>query len=308
MNRVSSLHSIHDFFDVIIVGAGPAGLSGALVLGRCQRRVLLFDDGTARNAASRAVHGFFTRDGCSPADLQRIGFEQLRPYSVTIHRAHVSRASKVPGGFAVYADHTHWCGKKLLLATGVRDRELDVPGAAELTGAGVYQCPYCDGWEVRGRALGAYVPNHEAVEFALGMLTWSSDVALFTGGLVRLDRRARERLARHRIATYEAPVTAIAGEPGRLEAIVLASGERVRRDALFVHAGQTTHSKLAQELGCRVLPNGTIRAGDRQNTQIRGLYIAGDLATDVQAISVAVADGYKAGVAINRELREEQFG
>jgi len=67
-------------YDVIIVGAGPAGLSAALVLGRCRRRVLVCDSGRPRNAASQALHGYLTRDGIAPAELLRIGRDQLRQY------------------------------------------------------------------------------------------------------------------------------------------------------------------------------------------------------------------------------------
>ena len=64
-------------WDAVIVGAGPAGLNAALVLGRCRRKVLVFDDGRPRNAASHAVHGFLSRDGIDPAQLRQIAREQL---------------------------------------------------------------------------------------------------------------------------------------------------------------------------------------------------------------------------------------
>ena len=71
-------------YDTIIIGGGPAGLSAALVLGRCRRRVLLCDSGRYRNDASRAMHGFLSRDGIHPAELRRIGREQLKPYGVEL--------------------------------------------------------------------------------------------------------------------------------------------------------------------------------------------------------------------------------
>ncbi len=69
-------------FDVIIAGAGPAGLNAALVLGRARRRVLVCDTDHPRNAVSLAVHGFLSRDGASPEELRRVGREQSRPYEI----------------------------------------------------------------------------------------------------------------------------------------------------------------------------------------------------------------------------------
>src|SRR3954453_9908665 len=89
-------------YDVIIVGGGPAGLNAALILGRCRRRVLLVDSGTPRNAVSRGVHGFLTRDGELPGEMRRIGREQLKAYpNVEIHDGAICEARCRGDGFAV---------------------------------------------------------------------------------------------------------------------------------------------------------------------------------------------------------------
>src|SRR5689334_13284223 len=110
-------------YDVIIVGGGPAGLSAATILGRARRRVVLFDDGTYRNEASRGVHGFLTRDGIHPAELRRIGREQMARYEVEYLCNHVTAARPTAQGFEVdLADGSRYRSRKLLLATGVADR------------------------------------------------------------------------------------------------------------------------------------------------------------------------------------------
>src|ERR1051325_6830777 len=107
-------------YDVVIVGGGPAGLSAATVLGRCRRRVLLCDDGRYRNDASRALHGFLSRDGIHPAELRRIGREQLSRYEIEIRNVQVQDARAVDRHFELrLEDGVQILSRRLLLATGV---------------------------------------------------------------------------------------------------------------------------------------------------------------------------------------------
>ena len=109
-----------DPWDTIIVGGGPAGLSAALVLGRCRRKVLLFDDGQPRNQVSHAVHGFLSRDGIPPAELRAISHEQLARYAcVVVDRSRVVDAARSGNGFMVHTgDGRGFRCRKLLLAPG----------------------------------------------------------------------------------------------------------------------------------------------------------------------------------------------
>src|SRR5689334_22114413 len=136
-------------YDVIIVGAGPAGLSAALMLGRSRRRVLVCDTGRPRNAASRAMHGFLTRDGMPPLEFLAVAREQLRQYdTVETRDVEVVAASyRSDACFHVaLADGSHHASRKLLIATGVVDNVPEIPGFRELYGRCVFHCPYCDGW------------------------------------------------------------------------------------------------------------------------------------------------------------------
>src|SRR4051812_12312659 len=187
--------------DVLIVGGGPAGLSAALVLGRCRRRVLVVDAGRPRNAASRAMHGYLGRDGLDPREFLRLGREEIARYGVEFLDAEVDAArGPAPDGvtgpdssFEVMTeDGRRIYSRRLLLATGVRDVLPPIDGAEAYYGRGVHHCPYCDGWEYRDRALVAYGAGPAAVGLALSLRTWSDRVtACADGG--RVARGDRER-------------------------------------------------------------------------------------------------------------------
>jgi thioredoxin reductase len=293
-------------YDVIIVGGGPAGLSAALILGRCRRRVLVCDDGNPRNAASHASHGVFTRDGTPPAELLRLGREQLEPYGVELWNVHIADARAVNGGFEVMLEEgaTLRC-RRLLLATGVVDELPCVEGIQPLYGRSVWHCPYCDGWEVRDQPLAAYGRGHDGVELALGLKTWTDDILLFTDG-GRPPSAQEQQLLRHEgIRWYGGRIARLEGTEGQLERVVLASGEAIPRRGLFFHTHPRQRSLLASRLGCTFTRKGAVKTRKLEDTGVPGLYVAGDASRDVQFVIVAAAEGAKAALAINKSLRIE---
>jgi thioredoxin reductase len=290
-------------YDVVIVGAGPAGLSAALILGRCRRRVLICDHGSPRNAASHGLHGFLTRDGTEPADFLRIGREQLGPYeSVELRQIEVVDGKRTNSGFTLtLADDTTIVSNKLLLATGVRDTLPEIQGILPLYGRSVFHCPYCDGWEMRDRKLAVYGPRETGVGLALELTLWTGDLVLCTDGL-ELSSEDRQRLKKHGIGLREERVTRVTGVNGMLRVIDFVNGEPLEREGLFFSTGQHQGSDLARKLGCDFTQEGSVRTGEYETTNVPGLYVAGDASRLVQLAIVAASEGAQAAFAINKEL------
>lgn len=294
-----------DSFDVVIVGAGPAGLSAALILGRCRRRVLVCDSGSPRNAASHALHGFLTRDGIPPTEFLRIGREQLRQYpTIKFRHCEVKDAQRVDDGFTLtFDDSTQVSCTKLLLATGVVDRLPAVEGLLPLYGRTVFHCPYCDGWEMRDRQLAIYGSGKNGAGLALEMTLWSHDLVLCTDGREKIPDDELPRLQHYNIKVYDAPIRRLIGtDDGLLQQIEFTTGEKIARDAMFFSTGNDQRSDLAQKLGCQFNEDGAVDTGDYEITNVPGLYVAGDASRLVQLAIVAAAEGAKAAFAINQEL------
>jgi thioredoxin reductase len=267
---------------------------------------VIFDDGKYRNEASRAVHGFLTRDGIHPAELRRIAREQLARYEVEYRCLHINAARPIDGGFEVVLDDgaVLQC-RKLLLATGVTDLIPEVEGMRRFYGAGVYHCPYCDGWEVRDRPLAAY--GKAAAGLAASLKTWSSDVILCTDGPATLKADETGRLERLGIPVYRQKLARVEGGES-LDQIVFADGLVLPCRGIFFSTGQRQRCDLAADLGCAFTKKGAVRTGKLEGTNIPGLFVAGDASKDVQLAVVAAAEGAKAAIAINSALQEEDAG
>jgi thioredoxin reductase len=292
-----------DSYDVAIVGAGPAGLSAALILGRCRRRVLICDHGSPRNAASHALHGFLTRDRIAPAEFLRIGREQLEPYqSVDFKQTEVLNIERSASGFTLsLADHTNTHCKKLLLATGVKDTLPEIEGILPLYGRSVFHCPYCDGWEMRDRKLAVYGAGESGLGLALELTLWTNDLVLCTDGS-EVSTKDSQRLRKHGIRIRDQRIRRLKGSDGLLKEIEFAAGEPLQRDGLFFSTREYQGSDLARKLGCEIDEDGSVKTGDYEITNVPGLYVAGDASRLVQLAIVAAAEGAQAAFAINQEL------
>ena len=297
---------MRETWDAVIVGGGPAGLSAALILGRCCRRVLVADEGRQRNRFSEHMHGFLTRDGMPPREFMSAAREQLRPYeNVHLIEDLVEDATCLGSAFKVsLRHHEPITARSVLLATGVVDHLPPLPGIEPLYGKSVHHCPYCDGWEWRGQRFAAYGSGDDkGAGLALLLRQWSEDVMLFSNGPADLSSAMRARLRDRSVALYEGAIARLEGEGARLKRIVLNDGDAVERDVLFFNTGQHQRSPLASNLGCKFTDRGGVDAGELDvATEIEGLYVAGDVTRDVQLVALAVAEGVKAAFAINKLL------
>ena len=295
-------------YDVAIVGAGPSGLSAALMLGRCRRRVIVIDDGQPRNRATAATHGLLTRDGAPPSELVDLGRAELARYTTVEMRAGtVTAAQGTRGAFTVQCDDGRtFESRRLLLATGVVDELPDIVGLEALYGRSVHHCPFCDAYEYADRPLAAYGRGRSGVAAALILLAWTDDVVLLTDGKP-LGRQARARCERHGVAVREEPVSRLVGRGGKLERIEFKEGPPLKRAALFFSTSQKQRSDLPRLLGCEFTAEGAVMTRDHETTNVPGVYVVGDASRRDQKLAVAAAEGTLAAMKIHESLWKEDL-
>jgi thioredoxin reductase (NADPH) len=294
-----------DTVDCLVVGAGPAGLTAAVYLGRFRRRTAVVDAGHSRAALIPESHNLAAfPEGIRGPDLLRRMHAAAARYGAPAVPGQVTALARGPRGFtATLADGGAMAARAVLLATGVVDVEPALPGLTDAIRDGyVRHCPICDGWEARDSRIGVIGLGGGAVGEALFLRTWSDDVTLLTLGRGRLDDAERARLAAAGVAVAEGRVASLRLRNGRIEALCAADGVELRFDTLYSALGTRVRSELAVTLGARVDQAGGIITDGHQRTTIDGLWAAGDVVCGLDQVAVACGQAAMAATAIHRAL------
>jgi thioredoxin reductase len=300
-------------FDVVVIGGGAAGLSGALALARSRRSVLVVDGGQPRNAPAEGVHNFLTRDGTPPHQLFDLGRAEVRRYGGRIEPGNVGSVRQADDGFVVELDGRAVRARRILLATGARDELPDIPGLADRWGIDVLHCPYCHGWEVRGRRIGILATGPMAAHQALLFRQLSSHVVFLQHVGPALPEEQRVELDALGISVVEGEVVEVETGDGRLRGVRLADGRRLELDALAVASVVVPRAEVVAPLGLEPVP---VRMGEHilgwqlpaepnGATAVPGLWVAGNVSSVPAQVMTSAAAGLTAGAGINAELAAE---
>jgi thioredoxin reductase len=307
---------VDERYDVVVIGGGAAGLSGALALARARRSVLVVDSGDPRNAPAGQVHNYLGRDGVAPGELLAAGRAEVAGYGgeVVSGRVTSTRRQEDGGDIALVLDDGHEVlARRLLLATGLVDELPDLPGVRDRWGRDVLHCPYCHGWEVRDRAIGVLGGGPTAVHQALMWRQWSPDVTLFRHTGPAPSPEEAEQLAARGIRVVDGEVAGLDVTADALSGVRLTSGEVVARQAVVVAPLFAARDDLPAGLGLELVDlqmNGYVigrhvAADPTGATAVPGVWVAGNVADLRAQVISAAAAGLNAGAMINADLIAE---
>jgi thioredoxin reductase len=297
-------------FEACVVGAGMAGLSAALILGRARRATLVADAGPGRNAPARAVHAVIGHDGTPPEQLQTLASQQVTAYpDVTIAASPVTQVAGQKDAFEiVLADGQRYRARRVLLATGIADQLPPIEGLLPLWGRTVVHCPYCHGWELRGQPLAFLILRAADVFGGLKLTHLSSDVVGLLNGAPDPPPAQQELLRKAGITLRAEPIARLARDGDRLRQVIFTDGMCLDRAGLFVHPPARQAAPFAARLGCDMLPDDIVAVDDLGRTSVPGVYAAGDMARRPamplpgQLATIAAAAGTLAALAIDQDL------
>jgi thioredoxin reductase len=294
-------------YDVVVIGAGPAGLSAALNLVRARRRVLLVDGNRPRNAATLHSHGFLTRDGVSPSELRKLGRAEVATYpEATVVQAVVEEARPTDGGWTVRGS---WRGAPVtarsaavVIATGLREAFPALPSLRAFYGTSVHSCTECDAYEKAGEPLALIGESDDLAVRALVLGAWSDDLVVFTNGMAGLTAEDRHDLAVAGIGVEDGRVADIEGDRTGMTGVRMVDGRVIARSGAFVRPEWHVDLDFVQaELDLD--REGLVVVDRSGRTSVRGLYAVGDVTPPgPEQLIVAAGAGAVTAAAVHRDL------
>jgi thioredoxin reductase len=303
---------MRDEYDVVVIGGGAAGLSGAVALGRSRRSVLVVDSGEQRNAPAEAMHNYLGREGLNPLELVAIGRDEVAQYGGEVVK---DRVTEVQPGFRVRLESgQNVKARRLLIATGLRDELPEVEGLAERWGKDVIHCPYCHGYEHRDEAIGVLASTPMVTHQALMFRQLSEDVTVFAHTAPEISADDRRQLAAVGVRVVDGEVAAVLSGPDGITGVQLVSGEVVPRQVVVV--GPRFSPRLEGLKGLE-LETAEMKVGDfvlgshvkvdpTGKTEVPGVWAAGNVSAPMAQVVVSAGQGLMAGAAINGDLIMEE--
>ena len=296
--------------EVVVIGAGPAGLAVGLNLVRARRSVVMIDSNRPRHAVTLKSHGYVTQDGTPPLEFRRMGREEFEAYDEgTVLQASVTDISRKGDGFVVTATErggdTHSLeAANVVLATGLAESFPEIPSLRQFYGTSAHSCMECDGYEYKDKRLALIGETEDVAERAILLSQWSKDVVLLTNGHDAVSDWWKDKLAERNIAVDPRVIDDIEGQPGGLlTGIRFRDGDVLARDGVFVRPHWTPSVAFLDSLHVVRAMDGLITVDNEGRTSEHGLWAIGDITPPgPEQLLIAAGAGQRLASVINRTL------
>ena len=295
--------------EIIVVGAGFAGLSAALYLSRARRDTLVVDAGKSMGRWEPKVENYLGFPGGIDGKLLlERGRAQVARFRVRFQTDYIRSVRGQNGAFELQGENTTYKCQRLLLATGIFHLPPEIPGVDVCLGHSMFFCKDCDGFRVRGKRIAVYGWKNDAVEYALALLAYTPHITIITDGRKpRWDDRHGIWLEQENIPVIRREISDVRRVGPKLQALVMKDGSKIPAEALFTTRGDIMFNQLACSLGAQLDREGQIVTDLCMRTSVQGLYAAGCITTGNCQMIIAAGQGATAAQTINRDLFKQSL-
>ena len=285
-------------YDVIIIGAGPAGISASLYTKRANLNTLVIYNGDSNLERTEIINNYYGfQDGISGRDLYISGIEQAKNLDVEVVRDEVVKIEMQDEKFKIITTCKKYESKALILATGTNKNVPNIQGLKEFEGKGVSYCAICDGFFYKDKSVAVIGNGNYAVSETNDLINVARNVTILTNGREAPEIRADN------VKINEKEIKEIHGQD-KVEEIEFKDNTRLKTDGIFIAVGTAGTTEFARKLGV-LTDNNRILVNENMETNIPGLYACGDCTGGLLQISKSVYEGAKAGLSVVESIRRK---
>lgn len=282
-------------YDVIIIGAGPAGVSAGLYTKRANKKTLIiYNNESSLEKATKIENYYGFENGISGEELYKKGIEQAKNLGINVKKEEVIKIDKIKDIFEVKTVNENYTAKNVVLATGNKKNKPDIKNIEKFDGKGVSYCAICDGFFYRGKDVVVIGNGNYAIAETNDLINIVNHVTILTNGKKIPEFRAENVDIENRKAV------AIEGNDN-VEAVELDDGTKLKTDGVFVAQGVAGSTDFARKIGALV-KNKKIVVNEKMQTTVEGLYACGDCIGGTLQVAKAVNDGMTAGIDIIKNM------
>lgn len=297
-------------YDVVVIGAGPAGLAAALNLTRARFDVLVLDGNRPRHSATLISHGYPTRDGIPPSELRKLGREELEGYdNCEVQFAQVKRVTRDGERFAIQASGMRGSPARdvrataVVIASGVAEKMPELSMLRAYYGTSVHSCMMCDGYDHADEPIALIGETDDLAEQARILSRWSRDLIVFTNGKAAISDDEESELTASGISVDRRPLQDLEGDRSGLTGIRVEGGDVVPRVAAFIRPEYSAPLDYLADLEVNRTDEGLLIADEGGRTSVAALYAVGDCTqSGPQQLIVAAGMGGRAALSVVQDL------
>lgn len=288
-----------DIYDVIIIGAGPSGISASLYTRRANLKTLIiYHDESSLERAEKIENYYGFENEISGKELYEIGIRQAKNIGISVKKEEATKIEIIENGFNVVTVNREYTAKTVILATGSKKNKPKIKGIEEFEGKGISYCAICDGFFYRNRNVAVLGSGNYAIAETNELINIAKNIKILTNGEKAPEFRADN------VEVNTKPIKEIVGNK-KVEEIEFEDGTKIKTEGIFVAQGVAGGTDFAKKLGV-ITKKDKIVVNENMETNIKGIYACGDCIGGLLQVSKAVYDGAKAGMQIIKYIREKQ--